>query len=294
MTGDKLAAERLGFEKFWGDHTGSDKYLERDDKGEYYEAASRHAWIVWQAALRSAPDSPQKDSLRVGGLQWESVSASSASRLPEGGFAWRPTHRHVKRGSDYMVLGTGYIQTDEPLFDSDAVVIYRAEDGSLWARKYSEFKDGRFQPLPQEANPPPVQREARETLDEAAAPQPTVRKDGARSTSEGSEWRPIESAPSSLHILVWHKDGFATIAYVDCKPSDYGQWTHWMPLPPPPESKPAAGSDEAPPVVGVDEAQAESIKKEPVSRSLSGSSASQPSPCEVTHTCGGSDTEGAR
>lgn len=53
--------------------------------------------------------------------------------------------RHVKRGTEYEVLGVGAIQADAPLPDMANVVIYRGEDGQLWARAYDEFYDGRFE-----------------------------------------------------------------------------------------------------------------------------------------------------
>lgn len=76
---------------------------------------------------------------------------------PDG---WRPTHRHVKRGSEYQLLGMGKMQTErwvEPgiypnpgLADMREVAIYRSvDDGSLWARPREEFEDGRFDALAQ-------------------------------------------------------------------------------------------------------------------------------------------------
>ncbi len=79
---------------------------------------------------------------------------------------WRPTHRHVKTGGEYMLLGIGKMQagkwktpTIRPddcgqkrwvhvSIDMREVAIYRGADGSLWARPVEEFNDGRFAPLP--------------------------------------------------------------------------------------------------------------------------------------------------
>lgn len=58
---------------------------------------------------------------------------------------FRPTHRHKKRGTVYIHMGSARIQTSTPLKDMDEVEIYIAEDGSIWARKKDEFYDGRFE-----------------------------------------------------------------------------------------------------------------------------------------------------
>jgi hypothetical protein len=68
----------------------------------------------------------------------------------------RPTHRHKKRGTEYVLIGYGKMQADGwlkapypqgPLFSVDMaeVAIYRSvDDGSLWCRPREEFDDGRF------------------------------------------------------------------------------------------------------------------------------------------------------
>lgn len=54
----------------------------------------------------------------------------------------QPTHRHIKSGGEYRVIGRGLIEAT--LAD---VVIYEASNGKLWVRPSEEFDDGRFQPL---------------------------------------------------------------------------------------------------------------------------------------------------
>lgn len=73
----------------------------------------------------------------------------------------RVTHRHKKRGSEYVLIGIGKMQASDwfdlgppPEDDQDScvdmreVAIYRGvEDGSLWVRPREDFEDGRFEVL---------------------------------------------------------------------------------------------------------------------------------------------------
>lgn len=76
---------------------------------------------------------------------------------------WRATHRHVKRGTEYALLGIGKMQAErwfdllthngvleaKTSVDMREVAIYRSlDDRSLWARPREEFEDGRFEALP--------------------------------------------------------------------------------------------------------------------------------------------------
>lgn len=77
----------------------------------------------------------------------------------------QPTHRHKKRGTEYVLVGFGSMQTTNWVFvrrvgpdsntyivesaDMHEVAIYRAtDDGTLWVRPREEFEDGRFEELP--------------------------------------------------------------------------------------------------------------------------------------------------
>lgn len=74
--------------------------------------------------------------------------------------AWQPTHRHVKTGGEYALIGIGTMQAAKwidpipphglghPRVDMREVAIYRGADGKLWARPSEEFDDGRFEALP--------------------------------------------------------------------------------------------------------------------------------------------------
>lgn len=51
---------------------------------------------------------------------------------------------HRKRGSKYIVLGSGFFQTIDEDYDGIRIVLYEGLDGKLWARPMEEFLDGRF------------------------------------------------------------------------------------------------------------------------------------------------------
>lgn len=61
---------------------------------------------------------------------------------------WNPTHRHKKRGTTYRIEGFAGLQSSAPIAEPTKLVIYRGEDGQLWARPIDEFLDGRFEKLP--------------------------------------------------------------------------------------------------------------------------------------------------
>lgn len=89
-------------------------------------------------------------SVRVFGVDaWISATVDcilALSAPPTGG--WRPTHRHVKRGTDYQVIGAASLQANEAVGEAAILTVYRDAKGRLWARPEGEFDDGRFEPLP--------------------------------------------------------------------------------------------------------------------------------------------------
>ena len=52
--------------------------------------------------------------------------------------------KHVKRGTEYTVLGQAEVQSGSPINESDILTVYQGTDGKIWARPVSEFNDGRF------------------------------------------------------------------------------------------------------------------------------------------------------
>ncbi|MGB9154385.1 MAG: DUF1653 domain-containing protein [Alphaproteobacteria bacterium] len=55
------------------------------------------------------------------------------------------TVRHKKRGTTYEVIGYAELQMAHDVVDGSCLIIYRGEDGKLWAREEGEFEDGRFE-----------------------------------------------------------------------------------------------------------------------------------------------------
>jgi len=77
---------------------------------------------------------------------------AAASAHVQGERRWR----HKKRGTTYIEVGRGKLQSFDPggLSDLDPMVIYRSEvDGSMWVRPADEFEDGRFEELPSSDRP---------------------------------------------------------------------------------------------------------------------------------------------
>jgi hypothetical protein len=72
-----------------------------------------------------------------------------------------PTHRHKKRGTEYVLIGIGKMQAEHwrdmtdwsggpiPEVDMREVAIYRSatDPTEIWVRPREEFEDGRFEVL---------------------------------------------------------------------------------------------------------------------------------------------------
>lgn len=102
----------------------------------------------------------------------EALSAARSEGKAEGMRGGPATHRHKKRGTEYVLIGIGKMQAErwrEPDRDQDgaaltrvdmrAVAIYRSatDPTEIWVRPREEFEDGRFEALP----PPPADGEAK-------------------------------------------------------------------------------------------------------------------------------------
>lgn len=65
--------------------------------------------------------------------------------------------RHKKRGSTYTEVGHALFQNsgEVPVLDDSFIVVYRSDDGHLYARPLAEFMDGRFEHLGEDVPPDP-------------------------------------------------------------------------------------------------------------------------------------------
>lgn len=79
----------------------------------------------------------------------KTLSAALSTPSPPPG--WRGKRwRHVARGTEYEVIEAGVELQDARgagVEEGALLTIYRGDDGNLWARRASEFGDGRFVPV---------------------------------------------------------------------------------------------------------------------------------------------------
>ena len=80
-------------------------------------------------------------------IRWLSRKLVAALALVRGGLSLRFTkYRHKKRGSVCLHLGGAILQCDSPLRDNAELEVYQEEStGQLYARRKTEFWDGRFE-----------------------------------------------------------------------------------------------------------------------------------------------------
>ena len=84
----------------------------------------------------------------------------TSPKPPASNVTEEPTHRHKKRGTEYVLIGIGKMQAEhwyqsetpsapEAEVDMREVAIYRSaiDPSEIWVRPREEFEDGRFEAL---------------------------------------------------------------------------------------------------------------------------------------------------
>lgn len=113
-------------------------------------AGEREASDRLGAWLSAALDDPKVcDAMKADIEAWFGDGKPAAPLPPATDPAMGQRYQHVKRGTVYEVVGEAKVQDagDRGIVEGDVVVVYRGDDGQLWAREYSEFHDGRFAAL---------------------------------------------------------------------------------------------------------------------------------------------------
>lgn len=114
--------------------------LRSEEKPVDYAAATLQALKgLWE---RMSP-SPYRDAVAetIAEITGRKADIVRHFHLPQIGEHWR----HVKRRSTYHIVAVGTMQSAQPNWDYQTVVIYRSnKDGSTWVRSLDEFRDGRF------------------------------------------------------------------------------------------------------------------------------------------------------
>lgn len=81
----------------------------------------------------------------------EILSLDDCKKINEE-FADDYTHRHLKRGTKYKIVGQARAQCSTlPINDGDMLTLYIGEDGVYSVRPPAEFADGRFERIVNEA-----------------------------------------------------------------------------------------------------------------------------------------------
>lgn len=133
----------------------NNRYLERArtaETGPDVEGAIRSAMNAAATICGAMAKSSPLHKADIRRLAQEIRNAAWASAIVAAGAqeGWQPTHRHIKRGSTYRVLGEARVQVAHDfrtLREDDRLTVYQGEDRQLWARFTDEFNDGRFEAI---------------------------------------------------------------------------------------------------------------------------------------------------
>lgn len=154
---------------------GSQLWLDNNHPWRIMLKRGRFNAAVAEAHPESAKgDGEWNDGAVICAIVNEAIKLSAAlAASPEApsDAGWRERVRHVKRGTEYEVLGEAEAQvsgsdsritehrdwlTDAVILeDGDKLTVYRGTDGRLWCRRTDEFRDGRFETITAPSDPAP-------------------------------------------------------------------------------------------------------------------------------------------
>jgi hypothetical protein len=118
--------------------------------------AEQFAWHTSNADKQVETGQYGRECMEFGVFVWENRHAirNRLSRAtPQPPIAAEPgeveRYRHKARGTEYDLIGTAELQDarGDGVEEGALLAIYRGGDGKLWARRHSEFGDGRFERL---------------------------------------------------------------------------------------------------------------------------------------------------
>lgn len=128
------------------------------DDGTKMQQSEEEKALLRSMIAELVDDSASWEKLYQRAQDMAAALADELERRSPAAKRYKARVRHKKRGSFYVVVDHGEVQTDRPLTDHAKVVVYRSEDDySLWVRPVSEFEDGRFEPAPTIASGEAVQ-----------------------------------------------------------------------------------------------------------------------------------------
>ncbi|KWT70795.1 MULTISPECIES: hypothetical protein [unclassified Variovorax] len=122
-----------------GDLIGSHPIADTGDYGEHWDEPKL------RELLDVTADDPALSLIdRLEGVYWDQVAEIDA--LNERAPAQGVRYRHKKTAGIYERIGDPRLQSAIPITDMARLVLYRGQDGALWARPPEEFNE-RFEPL---------------------------------------------------------------------------------------------------------------------------------------------------
>lgn len=117
---------------------GTGRSFEEGSASNDYREWSERVHIRWNNARKTLKGSTPPTASEAATAPESDATATSERELQR--------YRHNARDTEYDLIGTAELQDakGEGVEEGALLAIYRGDDGKLWARRHSEFGDGRF------------------------------------------------------------------------------------------------------------------------------------------------------